>query len=523
MMKSNKLRLLSASLLMTGTLALASCGNSKGFTGAVDPTVDTRGTTLEFWTGFGTTISSYLTDNVLSNLEEKYEIKVTHTSKGGYDNLQKAINLGASSISYPNIAVGYPDHFASYIDSDIQLRLDSFIESDANIPETRDDGFKEAAKIDMDDFYSYYLEENQTLEYDENGKGYTLGLPFNKSTELMIYNKTFFENDWVKSQGISLPETWDDLATQGAKIKALAKKAMGQVLGADGNLYETSNKATEAKTTVLLDLTNATEATFIPFTYDSAANLFIGGLKQWGGVYTELDKDTRRGYIAFDKGDNYTIALNFLNYMSKLAADGIIGVPTSFGGTDLYASSYYVIYQSVMNVGSSAGLSNYSTSGKFESGITHIPYKDADHKYVISQGTNLCMFDKGSEAEREASWKAIKYLATEGNAQFAVLTGYYPVTKAATNSTLYQEFITGADGDDSENTRNLRNGAKYNASGYDASGSGWTKFVDPGFNGSSTIRTQATNLMTEVVINHPENAKSILDSYISQLSSYVRS
>ena len=510
-------------------VSLTSCGASKGYAGEVDPTVDTRGTTIEFWSGFGSDISAQLSDIVLKDFTDKYDISVTHTTKGGYDGLQKAINLSASSVTYPNIAVGYPDHFASYIDSDIQLRLDTFIASDAQIPATRtnEDGstFNEAAKIDMDDFYSFYMTEVKNLEFDEDGKGYTLGLPFNKSTELFVYNKTFFDNEKVKAAGIAFPETWDDVETQGVKIKEFVKAAMGKVLGADGNVYTLPTDATAAGTTVLLNLISATEDTFFPFSYDSTANLFITGLRQWGATYTTVDTATRKGYIGFDTGDSYNKALDFLTFMANLAKKGVLAAPKSFGGTDLYCSSYYTNFQTLGNIGSSAGLTHYASGSFYQkngyySAMTHIPYKSADNKIVISQGTNLCMLDKGSEAEREASWKAIKYLATEGNGTFAALTGYYPVCKTATASKAYQDFLAGTGKDDNE--KNKVSGAVANAEIYDAEGSGWTKFVDPGFNGSSSIRSAVDATMSTILTTKDVNAKSELDALIASLRDYRR-
>ena len=531
-MKSKKLNMLAGGLLLVSATALASCGPSKGYTGDVDPTIDTRGVEIEFWSGFGSTITDQLEDLVLKNFSDKYQINVKHTSKGGYSGLQKAINLSASSVTYPNIAIGYPDHFASYIDSDIQLRLDSFIQSDAGIPESRtdEDGtvFQEAAKIDMSDFYESYMTENRTLEYDDDGNPYTLGLPFNKSTEVLVYNKTFFENDWVKAAGIILPETWDEVETQGKKIIDLVTPHFGKVLGADGKDYDSLAKAKQAGTTLLMDLSTAKADNFYPLGYDSSANLFITGLRQWGATYTTIDQVTRHGYIGFDSGDSYTIATQFLIYMQKLANEHILALPTSFEGTALYCSSYFTNFQSVMNVGSSAGLSHYS-EGSFTSangiyaGVSHIPYKTADKKYVISQGTNLCMLDKGSEAEREASWKAVKYLATEGNGLFASLTGYYPVCKSAANSEIYQTFLTATTDKDgnplSDNDLNMQKAAKYNTESYDADGSGWVKYTDPGFNGSSSIREDVGNLISEIIVGKTA-VKDTLDKYIAGLGDY---
>lgn len=527
-MDHSKLKIFGASLLVVASTALASCGGAnKGYQGDVDLSVDTRGVSINFWSGFGSSISDHLDGTVLKKLKDKYQIEVKHEGKGGYDGLQKAINLSASQVTYPNIAVGYPDHFASYINSDILLRLDPFIEGDKNIPASREDGFIEAPKFDINDFYPSYLKENQNLEFKEDGTPYTVGLPFNKSTEVMVYYKTFFENEGIKAKGIYLPETWDDVATVGKKIIEVCKPAFGKVLGADLKVYASEADAVAGGTTLLMDLVSATDATFYPFSYDSVANLFITGVRQWGGTYTEVDQATRRGYIAF----NNDITKDFLRFMQNLAKEHVLGIPISFDGTSLYCSSFYTNFQSVMNIGSSAGLTHYAEGAFYrknghESGISHIPYKSQDKKIVISQGTNLCILDKGSEEERAASWKAVKYLTTEGNGLFASLTGYYPVTKSAAASEEYQDFLTRTVDPETgkaldDNNFNMQNGAKYNTAVYDAEGSGWSKFVDPGFPGSSTIRESVGNLLSEILVSQTE-IEATLAKYVAELKDYVR-
>ena len=525
-MKNKNLRLIASTLLVAATTATASCAAKKG-AATLDPSVSTDGVKLDFWTGFGSVIAQKLEDIVLKDFTAKEKIQVKHVTKGGYDGLQKAINLSASSITYPNIALGYPDHFAGYVASDIQRRLDPFMEIDSEIPNTRD-----AMKFDLSDYYPSYLTENQTLEYDENGKGYTLGLPFNKSTEEMVYNKTFFNNEWVKSQGVSLPETWDDVATQGKKIITLLTPHFGKMLGTDGKDYASAAEAQKANASIMLNLTNVTADGFFPFSYDSTANLFITGLRQWGATYTYVDQATRMGYVGFDKKhkDSYDKTLDFLTKMRSLANDHIIAIPSSFNGTSLYASAYYVNFQTLCNVGSSAGLTNYAGSGftsaaGYTSGVSHVPYKSADKKFVISQGTNICILDKGNQAELLASWKAVKYLTGEGNGKFAALTGYFPVCKKAAASADYQKFLTRTADDDgnplADDELLKQEGAVYNSNNYDADNSDWTKFVDPGFNGSSSIRTEVGNLISEVLLDKTKTVSDILDSYLTRLADYV--
>ena len=81
-------------------------------TDSLDVNIDTRGVHLTMWTGFGSKIVPVL-DELLEDFTKKTGIIVEHESKGGYPNLLKAINLASTSGTFPNIANGYPDHFAS--------------------------------------------------------------------------------------------------------------------------------------------------------------------------------------------------------------------------------------------------------------------------------------------------------------------------------------------------------------------------------------------------------------------------
>ena len=489
------------------TMALTSCGGEGGQLEPerpVDMTLDTKGAQIDWWTGFGSDITDVLESQLIPDFEAETGIKIVHTTKGGYDNLQKAVNLGAGQRAYPNICVGYPDHFASYIASNMQLRLDPYFQDD---PE---------GGAYIDDLYPSYMEENRQLEFKEDGTGYVLGVPFNKSTEVLVYNETFFDSPIVKGWGVNRPSTWDEIKTYGKIVIEKVTPYFGKILGTDGNAYAKESEI-PAGVSTLLNLTGATKDTFYFLGYDSTSNLFITALRQWGGKYTEMDRETGLGYAVY----NNETTKEMLSFMRELSDEHILAIPASFGGTSLYCSEYYVNYQCLMNVGSSAGLGHY-TAGAFKatSGVTGVPYKDADHKYVISQGTNLAMLNKGTDTEVLASWKALKYLTTgETNGLFCALTGYYPATKSAFNSTTYQEFLNAAPTD--ENDANKKKAAKANAEVYDADDSGWTKFVDIGFNGSSLVRTEVGNLISNVLLTKDDIQKCLDDSY-DAISNYVR-
>ncbi|MFA7378569.1 MAG: extracellular solute-binding protein, partial [Bacilli bacterium] len=342
-----------ASAAVLSLAVLSACGpKNRDFN--VDMTVDTRGVTIQFWTGFGAVINSTL-EPMLTEFTEETGIIVEYESKGGYDALQQAINLSATSESYPHIANGYPDHFAGYIASDIILRLDGFIENDKNIPDSRDEGaFTELPDFDIDDFYPSYMVENQSLEFDADGNPYTLGIPFNKSTEVAVVNKTAFDLFASLDSTIKIPETWDEVATMSTKIRGLmtSKGYYGKVVGDDTNAYpDTDSMPSGVKQ--LISFADVTEQNFRVMSYDSQSNYFITGVRQWGGAYTEMNPQTRKGYVTFDNDGTR----GMLTKMRELFDANHIGIPQTWEEAQ-YSSNPFKLGQSLMNIGSSGGVIN---------------------------------------------------------------------------------------------------------------------------------------------------------------------
>ena len=221
-------------LLAMLATSLSGCGGRNSYAYDLDFNVDVSGQTIDMWAGFGSAINDVLGD-LLDEFTRLTGVKVNYESKSNYDDCLKAVTLAATSGKYPHVVVGYPDHFASYVKSDIIVRLDYYFENDVNNPTFEPAG----EKFKISDFYTDYMVENQSIEFDENGKPFTLGVPFNKSTEVLVYNKTFFEycaKDETLKTKIFVPATYDELETVGKNILSyLADNSLyGKTLYDDG-------------------------------------------------------------------------------------------------------------------------------------------------------------------------------------------------------------------------------------------------------------------------------------------------
>ena len=373
--------------------------------------------------------------------------------------------------------------------------------------------------------------ENQSVEFDENGKGYTLGVPFNKSTEVLVYNKSFFEycasNDQLKDK-IFVPQTYDELETVGKNILNYFK---------DNNLYGKEIKDATGKTVLDLrdiyapDFSDATKR-FKPFSYDSQANLFITNVRQNGGAYTEYDKATKRGYLAFDSQETRA----GLTQLKKLYDESILGIPADWNEAK-YGSNPFKACKTVMTLGSSAGVANDATAGnKFEIGAAPVPYVNADKKFVISQGANLALLDKGSREQRVAAWQLIKFLSKYANGYFCSKTGYYPTCAYAEkeggmwanvvkDSEFYEEdYATWLEqARESLSTTDMIRAetADVNLKHYIDEAKGWVKFVDAPFSGSADIREAVASIPPWIFTGQRTIDKAISEMY-SKLDDYVR-
>jgi multiple sugar transport system substrate-binding protein len=474
---------------------------------------------INFWTGFGAAVSTSIEDGITQFQSVYPNIKVTHTSKGGYDNLLKAINLSVTSRTYPDAAVGYPDHFANYIRSSIQLALDPLITSNEY-------------GLNINDFVSDYMGENRSFQFDEQGNPYTLGLPFNKSTEVMVANQTFFNYMASLDQTIVVPQTWDQLRTVGGKIL----QRMDSTLDVDGEqgiygkqiVYSSSlnqyrvikSGATAPNGFVLsLDFSSVVKAEFYPFSYDSMANFFITAVRQWGGTYTEMGENITRGYIRFNTPQMATM----LDYFKTLHQEKILAIPITFGQPQ-YNSIPFRGIKSVLTISSSAGVfNNVPSAGAFGVTIHPIPYQNASRKYVISQGTNMALFTNRDADRVLASWLFMRYMTTNpGNTLFSVSAGYYPATESGLNSAFYQGYLNATEVN--SNDKSKIDSAKVNANFYGQASENWIKFVDPGFVGSSDIREQLDTAFPILLYGRDGTvltAQEVLDYIESNLTRYV--
>ena len=406
------------------------------------PEYDGSPVTIVFYHTMGQ-LNRQVLDEYISKFNEIYpNITIVHEQVGGYDDVRNQICREIAAGNAPNIAYCYPDHVALYNEAGAVVALDDFI-NDADMGLTSEE---------LDNFIDGFYAEGAT--YDEEGTMYSLAM--SKSTELLYYNKTFFEQ-----HNLTVPTTWEELEEVCARIKEIDPDS-------------------------------------IPFGHDSEANWFITMCAQYGSDYTSLGEDkflfdnaTNKGFVKMFREwyDNGYFTTNELYgaYLSSLFID-----------SDPYMPNCY------MYIGSSAGAKHNDTAS-FEVGIAPIPQLDPTNPKVIQQGPSLCIFNKENKQEMAASWLFMKFLTTnpEFQAEFSMVSGYMPVIEGdviVEAVPAYGEWL------ESEYPNSIIARALNAAfAQQDAF------FVSPAFNGSSTARDVVGGMMLDCFVNVTDNIDAMIE------------
>jgi len=429
-------KLLSILLLLAMLLSVASVAVAEDA-----PVYDGSEVTITFYNTMGSNLTPVL-DAYIAEFNALYpNIKVEYTSVGGYDDVRDQISKEIPEGIQPNIAYCYPDHVALYNLAKAVQTLDAYIDSTATI--TLADGTVETFGLTAEqkaDFIEGYYNEGRQF-----GDGLMYTLPMSKSTEVLYYNKTFFEEN-----NLTPPTTWEEL---------------------------------EALCLQIIEI----DPMSIPLGYDSESNWFITMCEQAKIPYTSATAP----HFLFDNAE----AKEFVKMFRDWYQEGYLTTQTLYGAytSGLFVSTNEV--KSYMSIGSSAGATHQRPakgadgSYPFEVGITTIPQVDANNKKVISQGPSLCIFKDANAQEVAASWLFVKFLTTNVafQAEFSMASGYVPVIKSVNENEVYAEFIAGADGGDYISALS----AKVCLEQADA------YYTSPAFNGSSTARSQVGPLMTK--------------------------
>ena len=388
-------------------------------------------------------------------------ITIEHNTYGGWGDIAGLINTEIMGDNQPNIAYCYPDHVATYNMSKSVVILDDLINSTETV--TLADGTTEVLGLtqeQIDDFIDGFYAEGTVY-----GDGLMYTMPMSKSTEILYYNKTFFEEN-----NLTVPTNWEEMEEVCAKI-----------LEIDPNC--------------------------IPLGYDSENNLFITLCEQYGYPYTSA---TGEHYLF--NNDNCKA---FVKELREWYQKGYITTEALYGGytSDLFTQIDKTVSHSYMCIGSTGGasyqMSNEKTSDgsfAFEVGVAPIPQVNGAAPKAISQGPSLCILKGGATTDQQviASWLFVKYLTTNMafQTEFSSTSGYMPVLESARENEIYAKWLARANGKEYLIPQVVQ-AALDQADAY---------FTSPAFNGSTVARDQVGSLLAKCMSESASDVDSLINN-----------
>lgn len=237
----------------------------------------------------------------------------------------------------------------------------------------------------MDDAYKADLPEGVLNAGQYNGEVYSV--PIEAGTLYMIYNKDMFEEAGIEK----VPTTWEELYTT---AKALTNdKHKGIWLPTAPN--------------------ERTTWTWETFLWQTGGDLL-------NADFTELAFSREQGLKALD-------------YYTKMITEGY--APKSIGqGVDPFVNKEVAIIY-----GTQGAANSYINKQKMNVGVAMLP---ADKRLATGLGSNhYYMFDNKDQAKQDAAFTFVKWMTTgKNNAEWAIKSGYLPVSLSARDSEEYKAY-----------------------------------------------------------------------------------
>lgn len=434
--------------------------------------------TITFYHAMGKTLQGVL-ETAIKDFNEIYpNIKIEASTKGGYDEVQTAINtaLAGGVKNAPSLAYCYSDHVAVYNLAKAVIKLDALADSTATNADGSLIGYSTEEKADLiENFY------NEGKKFSD---GALYQLPLSRSTDVMYYNKSFFDKH---ASEIEVPTHWWCTDACPADCKSSLEKVCAKIKELDPES--------------------------VPFGYDSEANWFITMCEQLGSPYTTAEGDNN---FLFNNDQNKAFVKKFREWRQK----GYITTKSLENGkymSDLFKVGEVAGSQKCyMCVGSSGGASyQLPANGLFEVGVCMMPQVDQNNPKSISQGPSLCIFNKENKQEVMASWLFAKFLTTNVTfqADLAINNGYIPVIKSVETDDTYKSWLDKRNGNDKYLTAY---GAYVCMKNQDA------LFTSPAFNGSSTARAEVGTMLAKCVSASATNVDALInDAFADAISKCI--
>jgi multiple sugar transport system substrate-binding protein len=412
-------------------------------------------------------------------------IKVTLKPYTDYGSIYNDVITNIATNTTPNVCITYPDHIATYMQGDnVVVNLDSMLSD----PDYGLGGSK--IKFDApskDEIVDKFLSECYL-------DGSCYALPFMRSTEACYINRQM-----VEKLGYEIPDvlTWDYIWE--ASDRAMEKDS-------EGNYLVNGQKV------------------LIPFIYKSTDNMMISMLRQKDAGYSKSN-----GEILIFNDTTREILLEISKHAVKKEGDRN-GAFSTFKISS-YPGNFLNAGQCIFAIDSTAG-ATWMGSGapnldihksdviEFDTVVRPIPQYDTANPRMISQGPSVCIFNKEDPQEVLASWIFVQFLLTNDvQLSYSGTEGYIPVTTKALDSEEFRDYLSKS-GQDEDHYQVVIDAKRLLMDNIN------NTFVTPVFNGSTSLRDAAGQLIEEVTKDMRRTKKymaqgSVDDEYLTELFSKI--
>lgn len=457
-------------------MALAGCGNKGG--GGQE-----GGIKVIFWHTFGDKIEAALKTKaaqfsslVLQN--EGVAVTVEFNHLGGYNDVKRIVGSALEAGNGPTMTISYPDSVAALMkketfDGQYIVNMEDFFDDEDYGFGT--DEYLGDDKEGTEDFIQSYLEEGAAFS-----KPGTYVMPYMKSSEIMLYNKT---------AAVAAMKIYKPSLSQTEAINFIETMSFDE-------LMELAKVCVDNKTELGFGSMD------YPVFYDSDSNMLITQIEQVGLKYSYLN-ESNKVVLGLDATADPTNAAEVKDMLEQYQSWHLNKYITTKATEGTYASDSFKNQKCFFTIGSSGGAGySFPEAGTFDCGFCRVPYlgdhKDTNYNNAkfISQGPSIAFCNDKSLSSSENKqrlvygWKFYKFItSTDVNVELCVngSEGYVPVRNSCYASEDWAEFIS----DDTNNyalcARILRDKIK---------GKFLTSLV---FNGSDVYRNEMTGLVGETM------------------------
>ncbi len=332
--------------------------------------------TMYYPVAVGGPLTKIVDGMVADFMKQNPDIEVNAIYAGNYNDARIKALAALKSGQPAQLSVMFSIDLYELIEQDAIVAFDDVVQTDEE-------------KAWLKSFYPTLMENGTT-------GGKTWGIPFQRSTIVMYYNKDAFKAAGLDPE--SPPESWDELVAAGKKLTKADGSQWGMMIPSTGYPYWMFGALAMQNDQVLMNGAG-NETNF-------AAPATVEALQFWKDLGAK-HKVMPEGTIEWG-----TLRKNFLE--GKTA----------------------IMWHSTGN------LTTVKKKAGFDFGVAMLPANK--RRGTPTGGGNFYIFKKTSPEERSASMKLIKFMTSpEQSANWSMQTGYMGISQAAYDTSELQDYVKG--------------------------------------------------------------------------------